>query len=218
MYKLFMSDTVIDCCLNTNSAFFQLYHGENKLINLQWDKDKVLFVLDQRALELPYRWCNGCVVDCGFEPRSGQTKYYKIGICCFSAKHAALWRKSKDWLTRNQNNVSEKDTWSDGDMWVWRYNKIFYMGRKQDFIISWWYVSLAMNKGAIKQGFTVLKMFITKIANCSTITSVEKVCVLICCQLFIFYKLICSRFVLPCFTVYTMSWHSLMDLRSLAEC
>ena len=25
------------------------------------------------------------VVDHGFEPRSGQTKDYKIGICCFSA-------------------------------------------------------------------------------------------------------------------------------------
>ena len=49
-------------------------------------------------------------VDRGFEPQSGQTKNYKIGICCFSAKHAALMRKSKDWLARNQNNVSE---WSD---------------------------------------------------------------------------------------------------------
>ena len=29
-------------------------------------------------------------VDCGFEPRSGQTKVYEIGICCFSAKYAAL--------------------------------------------------------------------------------------------------------------------------------
>ena len=47
------------------------------------------------------------VVDRGFEPRSGQTKDYKIGICCFSAKHAALRRTSKDWLARNQNNVSE---------------------------------------------------------------------------------------------------------------
>ena len=47
------------------------------------------------------------VVDRGFEPRSGQTEDYKIGICCFSAKHAALRRKSKDWLARNQNNVSE---------------------------------------------------------------------------------------------------------------
>ena len=41
-------------------------------------------------------------VDHGFEPRSGQTKDYKIGICCFSAKHAALRRESKDLLTRNQ--------------------------------------------------------------------------------------------------------------------
>jgi hypothetical protein len=46
-------------------------------------------------------------VDRGFEPRSSQTKDYKIGMCCFSAKHAALRKKSKDWLARNQNNVSE---------------------------------------------------------------------------------------------------------------
>ena len=49
-------------------------------------------------------------VDRGFEPHSGQTKDYKIGICCFSAKHAALRSKNKDWLARNQNNVSE---WSE---------------------------------------------------------------------------------------------------------
>jgi hypothetical protein len=49
-------------------------------------------------------------INCGFEPRSGQTKDYEIGICCFSAKHTALRRKSKDWLARNQNIVSE---WSD---------------------------------------------------------------------------------------------------------
>jgi hypothetical protein len=49
-------------------------------------------------------------VDCRFEPRSGQTKDYKIDMCCFSAKHAALRSKSKYWLARNQNNVSE---WSD---------------------------------------------------------------------------------------------------------
>jgi hypothetical protein len=46
------------------------------------------------------------VVDREFKPRSGQTKDYKIGICCFSAKHTAVRRKSKDWLVRNQNNVS----------------------------------------------------------------------------------------------------------------
>jgi len=50
---------------------------------------------------------SSCSVDRGFEHRSGQTKDYKIGICCFSAKHAALRRKSKDWLARNQDNVSE---------------------------------------------------------------------------------------------------------------
>ena len=27
-------------------------------------------------------------IDRGFKPRSGQTKDYKIGICCFSAKHS----------------------------------------------------------------------------------------------------------------------------------
>jgi hypothetical protein len=43
--------------------------------------------------------------DHGFEPRLGQTKDYEIGICCFSAKHAALRRKRKDWLAQNQNNV-----------------------------------------------------------------------------------------------------------------
>jgi len=36
------------------------------------------------------------VVDRGFEHRSGQTKDYKICNCCFSVKHAALRRKSKD--------------------------------------------------------------------------------------------------------------------------
>ena len=50
------------------------------------------------------------VVDRGFEPRSGQTTDYKIGICCNSAKHTALRSKSKDWLAQSQNNVSE---WSD---------------------------------------------------------------------------------------------------------
>ena len=49
-------------------------------------------------------------VDCVFEPWSGQTKEYKIGICCFSTKHAAFRRKSKDWLARNQDNVSK---WGD---------------------------------------------------------------------------------------------------------
>ena len=37
------------------------------------------------------------VVDRGFEPWLGQTKDYKIGFCCFSAKHAAE-RVKAGWL------------------------------------------------------------------------------------------------------------------------
>ena len=51
-----------------------------------------------------------CRLECDrtwFEPRSGLIKDFKIGICCFSAKQAALRRKNKDWLARNQNTVSE---------------------------------------------------------------------------------------------------------------
>jgi hypothetical protein len=51
------------------------------------------------------------VVDRGFEPRSGITNDYKIGICCFSAKHAALRKNGKDWLALNQDNVYDR-----GDM------------------------------------------------------------------------------------------------------
>ena len=50
------------------------------------------------------------VVGQGFKHQSGQTKDVEIGICCFSSKHPARWSKSKNWLARNQNNLSE---WSD---------------------------------------------------------------------------------------------------------
>jgi hypothetical protein len=36
------------------------------------------------------------VVDRGFKSRLGQTKDYKIGICCFFAKHVALMIKEKE--------------------------------------------------------------------------------------------------------------------------
>jgi hypothetical protein len=49
-------------------------------------------------------------VDSGFKPRSDEIKDYKISICYLSAKHAALRRKGKDWLARNQDNVCE---WGD---------------------------------------------------------------------------------------------------------
>ena len=46
-------------------------------------------------------------VGLGFEPRSVKPKTIKL---VFVASHAALRRKSRDWLARNQNNVSE---WGD---------------------------------------------------------------------------------------------------------
>jgi hypothetical protein len=49
-------------------------------------------------------------VNRGFEPWPGETKDYKISICFFSVKHAVLSSKSKYWLARDQNNVTE---WSD---------------------------------------------------------------------------------------------------------
>jgi hypothetical protein len=55
-------------------------------------------------------WLAWTSVDRGFEPLLGKTKDYKIGICCFSTKRAALRSKSKDGLAWNQNNESK---WSD---------------------------------------------------------------------------------------------------------
>ena len=65
---------------------------------------------------LSHRWRNGqrARLECSRSwvraSVGSNQRHYKISICCFSAKHAALRRKSKDWLARNQNNVSE---WSD---------------------------------------------------------------------------------------------------------
>jgi hypothetical protein len=36
-------------------------------------------------------------VDRVFEPHSGKTKNYQIGIYCFSVEHAAFKSKRKDW-------------------------------------------------------------------------------------------------------------------------
>ena len=46
------------------------------------------------------------VEDRVLDPRPGQTKDIKTGICCFSAFHAAFRSKSKYWSTESQNNVS----------------------------------------------------------------------------------------------------------------
>jgi hypothetical protein len=62
-------------------------------------------------------------VDRVLEPRSGQTKDYNIGICYFSAKHAASRRKSKDWLVRNPDDVAEWGYMSiSGQLLQWAEN------------------------------------------------------------------------------------------------
>jgi len=65
-------------------------------------------------------------IDRGFEPWSGQTKDYTIGMCCFSAKYAALRRKSKDWFGSEseefentkgamRNRISKKNRQHNGE-------------------------------------------------------------------------------------------------------
>ena len=47
-------------------------------------------------------------VNRGFVPWSGQTKDYKIGICCIFFMHIAVRNESKDWTAGNQNDMSEQ--------------------------------------------------------------------------------------------------------------
>ena len=78
--------------------------------NILKDNKKKLKKIGNRIGSIMVSVLTSSAIDCGYEPRSGQTKECKIGICCLSTKNASLRRKSKDWLARNQNNVSK---WSD---------------------------------------------------------------------------------------------------------
>ena len=75
-------------------------------------------------------------VDRGFESQSGPTKDFKIVFWCFSAKHATLRRKSKDWLARNQDNVSE---WGN-------------MSIRGVVSVSWHYKSPNQHVGLVQSG------------------------------------------------------------------
>ena len=54
---------------------------------------------------------------------SNKPKNYAIPTCCFSAMHTVLRGKSKNWLARNQDNVSE---W--GDMSIFWYLQALWWG------------------------------------------------------------------------------------------
>ena len=65
---------------------------------------KIIYLFDTNRIGYGYVMVSvvaSSAVYRGFEPRSGKTKDYKIGTCCFSAKYAA------DWLARNQDSVSK---------------------------------------------------------------------------------------------------------------
>jgi hypothetical protein len=98
----------------TLSSNFLLIYSWHSIIALFY----LWFLLYEPFTLFLYRTCmngiNGVMViviaSSAFGHRSGQTKDYEIGICCFSAKHAPLRKKSKDWLARNQNNVTSSSS------------------------------------------------------------------------------------------------------------
>jgi hypothetical protein len=120
-------------------------------------KDCIWSIADQNPFETNYilifltvpkrlhQWFSSMLafsaVDCRFESRSGQSKDCKIGICCFSPKPTALRRKSKDWLARNQDDVSE---WNDISLILWLFF-VFFTGERKIcsitcdfFVLGFW--------------------------------------------------------------------------------
>ena len=85
------------------STLIQTVKHDN--IYLIWCHVFILFMLWNHIGGVMVSVLASSAVDRGFEPRSGQTKNYKISICCFSVKSAAVKKKSKDWLAWNRNNV-----------------------------------------------------------------------------------------------------------------
>ena len=96
--------------INVHQIKFYLKKIQWEFISLYQLRQDFILTEGNRISGVLVSMLTSSVVDRGFEPRLGQTKDYKIGICCFSTKHTALRRKSKDWLARNQDNVSE---WGD---------------------------------------------------------------------------------------------------------
>jgi hypothetical protein len=86
---------------NWNTAKVGIKHQSINPVIIDRFKKKKIFSIKAYILCLHLDFKEG-VIDC-----TSETKDYKIGICCFSAKNAPLRRKSKDLMARNQNNGSE---------------------------------------------------------------------------------------------------------------
>jgi len=127
--------------------------------------------LPNRVVDVMVSTLASSVVDHWFDPLSCQPKDYKIGICCFSAKHVALRRKSKDWLTRNQDNVSERGDMSTRILLFQWANIIHYKNpTKRD--------------GLVQRGYIII-IFSSNV-TCSRHDIAEQL--LICCQTIITYS------------------------------
>ena len=61
-----------------------------------------------------------------FAPRSGQTKDYTIGICCFSAKHAAL---TLSWFHSDSKCLESTSGWK---------NSLDCNVKRRTLLLNWW--------------------------------------------------------------------------------
>ena len=85
-----IDELILDRCLNLYSTLKFL------LPEVIWLKHNFNLLFKKRIGGVMICMLASHVVDRGFEHQMGQTKDYKIGICCFSAEYIAL---KKDWLT-----------------------------------------------------------------------------------------------------------------------
>jgi hypothetical protein len=103
-------------------------------------------------------------VDRRFEPRSGQTKDYKIGICCFSTKHTSLRRKSKDWLASiiiiQLKKCSSTKLTSSSSHWklTWYSSKIAELALNNNHSLNhsmndWQFLIILSSPSPCKKGF-----------------------------------------------------------------
>jgi hypothetical protein len=94
-----------------------------------------------------------------FESWSGQNHDYKMCMCCFSTKHAALRRKSKELLARNQDNawyaVLEASTLAiTPSMPLWKYYCMKWLNLNQQDVYIWERLSKLLQR--TKQSLTEL--------------------------------------------------------------
>ena len=106
MYRIFYADShgsLDNSKFELNNSISQdKYNVHNALyLSLNNQTHKQVFFLVSSTTHFTIHYIGHvCAVqhdhtaDRGFEPRSGQIKDDKIGICCFSAKHTALRRTS----------------------------------------------------------------------------------------------------------------------------